>query len=308
MIRNVTNLVRGALVGAAEAIPGVSGGTIALVTGIYESLINSAGHVVSGAKDLVRGRRSEAAAQFRQAQWGVVIPVLIGMVAGLLTAAKLIEPMVTEHPQGSRAVFFGMVLVSLVVPFQMVRQSGGWRPASVLIGIVMAAVAFVLTGLAASEAEPSAIVIAPMAAIAIWALVLPGVSGSFILLSVGLYEPTLRAVNERDIGYIAIFGLGAAIGLVVAVKVLQWLLEHRRHITLVVMTGLMAGSLRSLWPWQDDDRALRLPDDGVPATFGLLVLGAAIVVALLVAETVQQRRQAPNPVHRQDQPTSPPVG
>jgi putative membrane protein len=122
------------------------------------------------------------------------------------------------------------------------------------------------------------------AALAVCALALPGVSGSFLLLSIGMYEPTIAAVNNRDLAYLAAFALGAGLGLASFVLMLQWLLSHRPRVTLVVLTGLMAGSLRALWPWQDDDRTLLAPEDDVLAVIGLALAGAAVILVLVWVE------------------------
>lgn len=281
------NLVRGGLIGTAEIIPGVSGGTVALVTGVYESLISSAGHVLSGGRmavaDVPRGAGfSRAASEFRRANWGVVLPVLIGLVCAALLAAQLLEPVLHQYPTQSRAMFFGLVLASLWVPISMVEWP--WRLFDAGVAVVVAGLAFVLTSLPPTSVAQNPVVVALAASVAICALVLPGVSGSFFLLTLGLYEPTISALNDRDLGYIATFGLGAVIGLALFVKVLQWLLDHRRRMTLVVMTGVMAGCLRALWPWQDSGRGLLAPTEDVVSSTVFFVLGVVVVVGMLVVE------------------------
>ncbi|NHD16243.1 MULTISPECIES: DUF368 domain-containing protein [Actinopolyspora] len=299
----LANLVRGGLIGTAEIVPGVSGGTIALVTGIYEALIGSAGHLLSGLRmavaDVPRGAGlSRASAELRRVRWDVVLPALIGLVCAALIAAKLLEPVLHDHPVASNAVFFGLVLASLWVPISMVGRP--WRASDVLTAVVVAAIAFVLTSLPPTSIAPNPVVVALAAAVAVCALVLPGVSGSFFLLSFGLYETTISALNDRDLGYIATFALGAVIGLGLFVKLLQWLLEHRRRITLVVMTGVMAGCLRALWPWQTEGRALQAPsgDAGVIALFFLL--GVALVTAVLLVErlVLRSRTTAESPTEQ----------
>jgi putative membrane protein len=122
------------------------------------------------------------------------------------------------------------------------------------------------------------------AAIAICALVLPGVSGSFLLLTVGMYDPTISAVNDRNFAYLAVFALGAILGLAIFVSLLKWLLENRARITLVIITGLMIGSLRALWPWQGPDRELLAPSDQVGTAIIMFLIGALFVSVLLVIE------------------------
>lgn len=286
------NFVRGGLIGTAEIVPGVSGGTVALVTGIYESLIGSAGHVLSALRlavaDVPRGAGfGRAGAELRRANWGVVLPALIGVVCAALLAAKLLEPVLHDHPVNTRAVFFGLVLASLWVPITMIGRS--WRIGDAIVAVLVAVLAFVLTSLPPTSVEPHPLLIVAAASVAVCALVLPGVSGSFFLLTLGLYEPTISALNDRDLGYIALFATGAVIGLGVFVKVLQWLLEHRRRITLAVMTGVMAGCLRALWPWQNEQRELVEPSGGAAITLLFLVVGVAAVAAVLVIEWLAMR-------------------
>lgn len=301
------DLARGFLIGTAELVPGVSGGTVALVTGVYEELIASASHVVAAGRRLVTGpdRWPSARAELRRTDWLLVAPVVAGMATAVLTIAGLMEGFVADHPELARGLFFGLVLVSLVVPLRMLpgglsgagvhRRSPAVEIAAVLVS---AALAFLLVGLAAGSgsAEPALPVVFMAAAVAICALVVPGVSGSFFLLAVGLYSTTLTAVESRDLVYIGVFALGAAVGLASFVQLLRWLLEHRRRITLLVMTGLMLGSLRALWPWQSHPGAgssdeahgpgaLVAPYDPVLGPVLMALLGAVVVAVLVVVET-----------------------
>ena len=167
------------------------------------------------------------------------------------------------------------------------------RPWHLALGVVAAVGIFFLVSLPPTDVEPSPLVLIPAAAVAISALVLPGLSGSFLLLTFGLYEPTLRAVDERDFGYLGIFMLGAIVGMIVVVKLLKWLLEHYHTLTLAVLTGVMIGGLRTLWPWQDESRNLFLPESAGEAwgVAGLALLGFAIVIALVIIDARMVRRQ-----------------
>ncbi len=287
------DVVRGLLIGGAEIVPGVSGGTIALVTGVYETLIGSAGHAVNGVRLVATGRRRDVRGELARVRWGVVLPVLAGMATAVLVGAALLEPLLEAEPVGARAVFAGLILASLVVPYRMV---GSWSAGLALLAALAAAAAFVLTGLPpASVSDPALPLVAAAAAVAVCALVLPGVSGSFLLLSVGLYDATIAAVNDRDPAYLAAFAAGAVIGLSLFVKLLQHLLETHRSATLAVMTGLMLGSLRALWPWQTEDRDLLAAGDDVAVVLALVLAGAGVVVVLLLAEAgLTARSQAPS--------------
>ncbi|QVQ53948.1 DUF368 domain-containing protein [Spiractinospora alimapuensis] len=289
------NAVRGALIGVAEVLPGISGGTVALITGVFESLVTSAGHVISGIKmvvaDVPRGRGLRRAGQeFAKAKWGVIVPVAVGMVIAALVAARTLTPIIEEHEAASFAVFFGLVLASLWVPYSMSGRH--WGVGQFLAALAAGAVGFTLSGLPPGQIDdPPAVLIFFAAAVAICALVMPGASGSFILLSIGLYTTTMNALNNGDLGYIAIFAAGAAVGLSLFVKLLQWLLEHYHRITLVVMTGLLAGSLRALWPWQEEDRTPLMPTlDSLPLLGGLIAIGFGVVALILVLEHQMKRR------------------
>ncbi|WP_010535013.1 DUF368 domain-containing protein [Brachybacterium squillarum] len=248
----VKNFLRGGAIGTSEALPGISGGTVALIVGLYADLIGGAGHVLGAVRHLVtdvpRGRGTAAArARLAEANWRVLIPALLGMPVCLIATVLVVEPLIHSHTQLVYALFFGLVLGSLPIPY---RSSGSpWRPVHYLLGLAVAAIAFVVVGLPQVQLTPYPWVIFLGAAVAVCALVLPGLSGSFILLTLGLYEPVLSAVRNVELGYIALFALGAVVGLGTFVQVLQYLLSHHQHLTLVVLTGLMAGSLRALWPW-----------------------------------------------------------
>ncbi|WP_454850747.1 DUF368 domain-containing protein [Promicromonospora soli] len=290
------NAVRGGLVGAAESVPGISGGTIALVVGLYDGLLGAASQVVHAGRELVQGvagRRGlrPAAAALRQVDWPLLVPVLAGMVVILLVSLNTIAPLLESNPVPMRALFFGMIAVSVSVPLRM--MPGRFRPLDVALLVGGAVAAFFLTGLPAAEvADPPLWLVFVGAAIAINALVLPGISGSFVLLAMGLYVPVQEALHDRDLAFVGTFVLGAAIGLGSFVKLLHWLLEHRRQVTMALLAGLMLGSLRALWPWQDEAGGLLAPEGGVVVPVLLAVLGAAVVLAAIWWEA----RRAPRPV------------
>lgn len=279
------NLLRGALIGVVETVPGVSGGTVALVTGIYDELIEAGHRITAAARRLVTGpdRLAGAREQLRGVNWLLVLPLLVGMAAAVLTVAGPVAGLVESHPETMRALFLGLVAGSVLVP---VRLSGGaWRGAELGLFALGAVGGLLLTSLPSTSLEPSPWVVAPAAAIAVCALVLPGVSGSFLLLSVGLYQPTLQAVDQRDLGYIAWFGLWALVGLVVIVKLMRILLTRHHRGTMVVLAGVMIGALRSLWPWQDASGALQGPGADWPLMLLLALVGVAVVQLLVLVES-----------------------
>jgi putative membrane protein len=282
---SVSNVARGMAIGAVEVIPGVSGGTIALVVGVYEKLIAAAGHLVSALRGVPDGLRRQGFARSRaalaQVDWKLVLAVGVGMVAAVLIAAQLLPPIIEGHPVGTRALFFGMVAATLTVPF--LALGGRRRPVEWALFAVVAVLTALLTGLPPADlSDPPWWLVLPAAAAAVCALVLPGLSGSFLLLVVGLYEPTLQAVADRDLAYLGVFLLGAVIGLGAFVKVLQYLLDRHRRLVMAAMAGLLLGALRALWPWQTEDRGLLLPDAAWWAMVPLALVGAIAVAALAV--------------------------
>ncbi len=282
------NLIRGALIGVVEIIPGVSGGTVALIVGVYEDLIRGASHFLRGLAGMVlapfrSGGVARAQRHFNHVPWAVLVPIIIGAAIALLTVASPLARIIENHPAATSAVFFGLIAASVAVPLRM--AGAPWRIRDIITVLVAAAIGFGLTSLPGGVvSEPSTWLIMVSAAFAVCALVLPGVSGAFLLVTIGMYEPTLNALVERDLGYLAVFIAGAVIGLALFVQLLQWLLDHLRRPTMMVMAGLMIGSLRALWPWQTADGALLPVGADAGLMLGLTIAAAAVVVGLLVLE------------------------
>ena len=298
--RTAANVVRGGLIGTVEVVPGVSGGTVALIVGLYETLITSAGHILGGLRylisDVPRRRGSErASVEFRNVHWPTLLAVGAGMLIAVVLVARQMESLVDDQPELARGLFLGLVGAAVIVPVSMVGRE--WRPAYIAAALAAAVAAFIVTGLPPTEVTPSRPIILLAGAVAVCALVLPGLSGSFMLLTFGLYEPTLAALNDRDLGYLAWFVAGLVIGLALFVRLLQWLLEHRRAITLAVLTGLMVGCMRALWPWQDSERHLLAPGDNVGTVAMFFLIGVSAVGVTLLIGYRAQRTRRPVGVH-----------
>ena len=299
VIRTVGDAFRGMLIGFAEIVPGVSGGTIALLVGVYDTLIDGAGHLARGVAltiaDGVRGRGlSRAVAHFLSVRWNVVLPIGGGMLLAILAGAAVLAPLIEQYPTGTRAVSAGLIAASLIVPARMV--GGRWTLPEVLIGLLAAGVAVALTSLPrGNDADPTLIIVSLAAALAVCALVLPGVSGSYLLLILGMYAPTLAAVNDRNFGFLGAFVIGAIVGLGLFVSGLQWLLKNRRRVTLVIMTGLMLGSLRALWPWQTESGEVLAPESDFGFVLLLFAIGAVVVLGILAAEAALVKRRMLSP-------------
>lgn len=286
----ILNIIRGALIGMAELVPGVSGGTIALVTGVYERVLYAANRFLDSIKTLIKGpadKRPEAITRLKRLDWMLLLPMLAGMFLCVVTMAGVMEGFVTDQPVLSRALFMGMVLVSIAVPLLMIDWNDARQKVAkgILAFVIAACATFFLTGLtSAPKEDPNLLFVFLAAAVAICALVLPGVSGSFFLLAVGLYSTTMAAVDSRDLGYLAVFAAGALTGLILFVRILEKLLASVRTMTLVVMAGLMFGSLRALWPWQDSDATLLAPEENIGTAAVMFALGAIAVAAMVFTE------------------------
>ena len=283
------NALRGALIGTAEVIPGVSGGTVALVVGLYDRIVGSAANFVQGfIKLFTKTGRSLAIENFRKVEIGMLLPLVAGMGLALVAGAAIIEPLLHDYPEFMRAGFAGMIAVSIYVP---VKLAGKFSLANYSLLAAGALGAFILTSLPrGTDAAPASWWVVAAAALAVCALVLPGVSGSFLLLSMGMYQPTIAAVNERDFGYLGLFLAGAVIGLGSFAILMQYLLARHHAATLSLMAGLMVGSLRALWPWQTEEGALQ-PIADLPGVLVAFTVGSLAVVAVMALESNFKRQR-----------------
>ncbi|WP_413453024.1 DUF368 domain-containing protein [Georgenia phoenicis] len=282
----VPQLLRGFLMGAADIVPGVSGGTIALVLGIYERLVHAIFTASSALGSLVRGDLRETGRRLAAVPWVWVIALLAGIGAAIVLLSGPLERLLTDQPQAMAGLFFGLILGAVLVSWRLVKRPS---PRLAVVALV-AAVAFALfLGLQdTSQAAGTEAVTRPAWAfflagvVAICAMILPGISGSFILVLLGMYTEVLGAVNDRQIGVLLVFVLGAGLGLAAFSSLLTWLLDRYHDLVLAALIGLMLGSLRLLWPWPHglESTVLGAPTDPVGAPVLLAVLGLAVVVGV----------------------------
>ena len=259
--------------GAADVVPGVSGGTIALLLGIYDRLVHQIARLSTAAGQLLRGRLRQGVVTARRAEWAFLASLVAGIAIAVLGLVELVRLGIDRQPVALSAAFFGLVAMTVLTTRREVRQ---WRPGLVVMAAATAVAVFVLGGVrGGSIADPAVAVVVGAGALAICAMILPGISGAFILLLAGLYDPITEAVADRDIATVALFGLGAMIGLGLFSRLLQRLLEQRRDIVVAVLMGLMAGSLRVLWPWPVGDPEAE--------GFGNSALGAPVAADVAVA-------------------------
>ena len=245
--RLALGLARGLAMGAADVVPGVSGGTIAVVLGIYERLLGAIREVAGAAARLLRGDWREAGRRLTSVDWWLIVPLLVGILGTIVLLASVIETQLEERPETMAGLFCGLVLASAVSACQLFE----WRGAVQIVLMAVAALAtFGLLGLQSGPvADPSLPVLAGAGAIAICAMILPGISGAFLLLMLGMYGAVINVVTDLRYVEAAVFLAGAAVGLGLFSTVLGRLLDQARNPVMAVMVGLMFGSLRVLWPW-----------------------------------------------------------
>lgn len=232
--------------GAADVVPGVSGGTIAFITGIYDTLLESIRRINPSVLGI--WKRDGFKAAFNHINGFFLLSLFGGVFTSIATLAKLISWLLVTHPIPLWSFFFGLILVSIFHILKQVEQRNVSRFIFLLLGI---AFAYSITVLKPLQLDPTSLNIMLAGGIAICAMILPGISGSFILLLIGMYSPILGAVKAFDIGIIALFLSGCVMGLLSFSHVLSWLLKRFRDQTLVFLTGLMIGTLPKIWPWKE---------------------------------------------------------
>jgi putative membrane protein len=282
-LRGAGALVRsgvvGAAMGVAEIVPGFSGGTVALVAGVYERLVANVRQGARMLSLLARGHLATAMRALVRIEWPFVLALLVGMAAAILTLAGVLSRLLDARPVELSAVFLGLVLGAAVVAAGQVRAP---RPTHAVVAVVVAAATFVGLGVGAAGVEASLPALYLGAALAACAWILPGVSGAFLLLLLGLYPAALAAVDTRDLAAISVLVAGVLTGLAAFSTLLNWLLARWHDLVLAAMVGLLVGSGRVLWPWPSiggmGDPTLGPPEPATAVTAPLLALAAGVAV------------------------------
>lgn len=272
--------LKGLAVGVSDLVPGFSGGTMALILGIYSELMASIG-AFSSARFLnaVRGFR------VREALHAVNAPFLVTLMLGIISAVALLAPAashaLTIYPLQVSAFFFGLVLASVTVAGRLVRRWGSVEVALLLAG---AAGAFLLLGLTPGRTPSGTLFLLLAGAVAVSALVLPGISGSFILLLLGKYDVALTAVRDGDFGVLLPLALGGILGVIAFARLLSHLLRRHHDAVMALLVGFVLGSLRKVWPFVTRTGNATLPwaaEGANPWGLVALILIGALAVALL---------------------------
>ncbi|MFM1932862.1 MAG: hypothetical protein RL226_2165, partial [Bacteroidota bacterium] len=249
--------LKGVAMGAADVIPGVSGGTIAFITGIYEELLAT---IACVKLSLLKTLKNEGLAAFWKALNGnFIVALFVGIGSAIVSLAHLISWLLDNKPIQLWSFFFGLVLAS--VPL-VARQVGQWKMTQVAMFVVGAISAWLITGLPPVAGSSGLLFYFVCGMIAICAMILPGISGSFILLLLGAYAPVIEAVKSFNIGIVAVFGAGCVVGLLSFSKLLNWMFNKHRSVTIALLAGFLLGSLRKLWPWKTQGEFLYTHSDG----------------------------------------------
>jgi len=288
--------LKGMAMGAADVVPGVSGGTIAFISGIYEELIGTLNNINFA---LLKNLKTEGLKiTWKKANGPFLLALLSGVFVSIISLAKGVEWFLEHHPILLWSFFFGLVLASIVYVGKQIKTTA--KDFKLFLAMAIGAViAYLITTINPSETTDANLFLFFAGALAICAMILPGISGSFILVIIGAYSPILEALNSRDIKTILIFGAGAVVGLLSFSKLLKWLFEKYHRIKLAVITGFMIGSLNKIWPWKvaltfrTNSKGIKVPlneesispfnFDGDPQllqAIGLMVLGILIILIL----------------------------
>lgn len=232
--------------GAADVVPGVSGGTIAFITGIYEELINSIRSVDWQALKLLFSL--QFAEFWQKINGSFLFSVVLGIAISIFSLAKLMTWLLAHHPIYIWSFFFGLIIASSFLVSKEIRR---WNFSTILSLIAGGSIAYIITVLSPASTPDTWWFILLAGAIAICAMILPGISGAFILLLLGKYTFILGAVSRLEIGTLLLFLIGAVIGIISFSHLLSWLLKNYHNITIALLTGFMIGSLNKVWPWKE---------------------------------------------------------
>ena len=251
---------KGFCMGAADVVPGVSGGTMAFILGIYEELIRTIRAFDAGFIKLLFACKIKAALEY--VNWRFLLPLILGILGAIFSLARILSWVLQNHPVLIWSFFFGLILASV---FTVSRHLHQWTLALIVWMLVGAAGIYLLVGLVPVDTPTAPWFLVISGAVAICAMILPGISGSFILVLMGKYHFVLDAVNNRDFLTLFLVAAGAGIGLISFARFLSWILKKYHDATIAFLTGLMLGSLRKVWPWKKTLSSAVAGDESAPS-------------------------------------------
>lgn len=237
--------LKGLAMGGADTVPGVSGGTVAFITGIYEELLDSIKSINLDALQLLR--QGQFKTLWQHINGSFLLVLFAGVFTSLLTLSRLITWLLVAYPIQLWSFFFGLIIISAILVTKEIRK---WNVAVVIAGIIGIVIAYVITVVSPAQTPDALWFIFLAGAIAICAMILPGISGAFILLLFVKYEYILNAVKEFNLPVILVFGLGCLVGILSFARAVSWLLERYYNVAVSLLAGFMIGSLNKVWPWK----------------------------------------------------------
>lgn len=317
-MKRLSIFLSGMVMGMAETIPGISSGTVAFVLGIYDRFIKLISNVISFGKiillSLTKIYKKETWSKIKKAFWKLDLEFAIflgvGMVIAIGIFSNLFSFLLKEYPMHTFGVFFGMIIASIYSPISVINKT--FR--NLIIGIISFVIFYFLFGISGSDgnSSPSYLFIFIGGAVGISAMVLPGISGSFLLLSIGLYEYILSRVasifslelTTDTILPLIVFALGIVFGLVSIIKLLEYVLEQYKHVMLSLITGLILASLRVIWPFMDVNSGesaeymkklspLDLPASQVLSVVLFMLMGFVVVTIFFWSKNSNKKKDTP---------------
>jgi putative membrane protein len=238
--------LKGIAMGAADVVPGVSGGTIAFISGIYEELIDSINNINLGALKVWKNAGFKSFWNHINGTFFVFL--FAGIAISIVSLAKIVSHLLEVHPVLIWSFFFGLIIASVWLIAKSIEK---WSPTSIGMMVLGALVAYYITTINSVASVDASWYVLLSGAIAICAMILPGVSGAFILLLLGSYDKVLGAITDKNLVIIGLFGAGCVIGLLSFARILKYLFSKFKNLTIAVLAGFMVGSLNKVWPWKE---------------------------------------------------------
>lgn len=279
-------IFKGMAMGAADVVPGVSGGTIAFISGIYDELLASINAINLKLFKVLKDKG--LAKVWEVVNGNFLLALLFGILISVVSLAKMLSLLLNHYPILVWSFFFGLVVASILYVGKQINQ---WKFGTFLSLVIGALIAYFISQMQpVTGASPTVFYLILSGALAICAMILPGISGAFILVLLGMYQIVLTAVHERELNKIFLLGLGAVIGLLTFSRLLKYILETYRNSTLALLTGFIIGALNKIWPWkkvleslQIDNKIIVLKDKSVsPFNYsGENQLFYAIILAII---------------------------
>ena len=275
--------LKGFAIGSVDVIPGISGGTVALMLGIYEKIIDSIFNLEFGIINFILQKKEKSLEHFKKLNWKFIICLTLGVITALFFGANLISALLEKWPNELKSLFLGLILGSIIVPWVQIKKKTFLIYAILLISITLTFLVFSTSY--STKTNPQLLLIVVAGLLSVSAMILPGISGAFVLLLLGMYKVTLDAVKNGNFTYLIFFFLGGITGLIILIPILKWLLKKSRDKILIILVGLMLGSSINLWPWKTDTNNFpKLPDE-----INLIIISIILIIIGIISSIILRK-------------------